>query len=66
MIGKIAGRIDYRAGDHVLIDVGGVGYVVYVSDRTMAGLPPVGESLALYRVLRVRDELLQLGRNVVV
>ena len=60
MIGKIAGRIDYRAGDHVLIDVGGVGYVVYVSDRTMAGLPPVGEAVALSTDLLVRDDLLQL------
>ncbi len=25
MIGKIAGRIDYRGTDHVLIDVRGVG-----------------------------------------
>jgi Holliday junction DNA helicase RuvA len=31
MIGRIAGRIDYRAGDHVLIDVRGVGYIVHVS-----------------------------------
>ena len=60
MIGKIAGRIDYRAGDHVLIDVRGVGYVVYVSDRTMAGLPGVGEAVVLYTDLLVRDDLLQL------
>ena len=60
MIGKIAGRIDYRAGDHVLIDVRGVGYVVYVSDRTMAGLPGAGELVALYTDLLVREDLLQL------
>ena len=36
MIGKISGRIDYRAADHVLIDVRGVGYIVHVSDRTLA------------------------------
>ncbi|NBR54093.1 MAG: Holliday junction branch migration protein RuvA, partial [Rhodobacteraceae bacterium] len=47
MIGKISGRLDYRATDHVLIDVRGVGYLVYVSDRTMAALPPVGEAVAL-------------------
>ena len=60
MIGKIAGRIEYRAGDHVLIDVRGVGYVVYVSDRTMAGLPGAGEAVALYTDLLVREDLLQL------
>lgn len=60
MIGKIAGRIDYRASDHVLIDVHGVGYVVYVTDRTMAGLPGAGAAVALYTDLLVREDLLQL------
>jgi len=60
MIGKIAGRIDYRASDHVLIDVRGVGYVVYVSERTLAGLPGNGEAVALYTDLLVREDNLQL------
>ena len=60
MIGRIAGRLDYRAADHVLIDVRGVGYLVYVSDRTMAGLPGPGEAVALYTDLLVREDVLQL------
>jgi len=60
MIGRIAGRIDYRGADHVLIDVRGVGYIVYVSDRTLMTLPPVGEAAALYTDLLVREDLLQL------
>jgi len=60
MIGKLAGRIDYRGTDHVLIDVRGVGYVVYVSERTLAALPGVGEAVALYTDLLVREDLLQL------
>ncbi|MCM2560585.1 Holliday junction branch migration protein RuvA [Lutimaribacter sp. EGI FJ00015] len=60
MIGKIAGRIDYRAEDHVLIDVGGVGYLVYCSDRTLAALPGAGEATALYTDLLVREDILQL------
>ena len=60
MIGRIAGRLEYRASDHVLIDVRGVGYLVYVSDRTMAGLPGVGMGVALYTDLLVREDLLQL------
>ena len=60
MIGKISGRLDYRAGDHVLIDVRGVGYIVYVSDRTMAGMPGVGEAVALFTELLVREDLVQL------
>ncbi|MEE9388603.1 MAG: Holliday junction branch migration protein RuvA [Paracoccaceae bacterium] len=60
MIGKVAGRIDYKGSDHVLIDVRGVGYLVYVSQRTMAGLPGPGEALALYTELLVREDNLQL------
>ncbi len=60
MIGRIAGRIDYRAADHVLIDVKGVGYLVYCSDRTLAALPGEGEHVALYTDLLVREDLLQL------
>ncbi len=60
MIGRIAGRIDYRAIDHVLIDVRGVGYLVYCSDRTLHSLPGAGEHVALYTDLLVRDDLMQL------
>ena len=60
MIGKVSGRIDYKAADHVLIDVRGVGYVVFVSDRTMAALPGVGEAVSLFTDLLVREDLMQL------
>jgi holliday junction DNA helicase RuvA len=60
MIGRLAGRLDYRATDHVLIDVGGVGYLVYCSERTMMALPAVGQAVALYTDLLVREDLLQL------
>ena len=60
MIGKLSGRLDYLADDHVLLDVRGMGYLVYVSERTKAALPAVGEAVALYTDLLVREDLLQL------
>lgn len=60
MIGKISGRLELRGPDHVLIDTGGVGYIVYCSDRTLAALPGVGEAVALYTEVLVREDLLQL------
>ncbi|PUB18535.1 Holliday junction branch migration protein RuvA [Yoonia sediminilitoris] len=60
MIGKIAGRLEYRSTDHVLIDVRGVGYIVYVSERIMVGLPANGEQVALFTDLLVREDNLQL------
>lgn len=60
MIGKISGRLDWRGSDHVLIDVRGVGYIVYVSERTLRAMPGSGEAVALYTELVVREDLLQL------
>ncbi|WP_171213019.1 Holliday junction branch migration protein RuvA [Ruegeria sp. HKCCA5839] len=60
MIGKLTGRLEYRAADHVLIDVRGVGYIVFCSDRTMAALPGVGEAVSVYTDMVVREDLMQL------
>ena len=60
MIGKITGRVDYRGTDHVLVDVQGVGYLVYCSERALAGLPARGGIVALYTDLLVREDNLQL------
>ncbi|WP_238363847.1 Holliday junction branch migration protein RuvA [Mesobacterium pallidum] len=60
MIGKLTGVLDHRGDDHVLIDVRGVGYMVYCTDRTLAALPGPGEAVSLYTDLLVREDLLQL------
>jgi len=60
MIGKISGRLDYIGTDHVMIDTGGVGYVVFVSSRTLAAMPPLGAPVAVFTEMLVREDLLQL------
>lgn len=60
MIGKLTGRVDYIAADHVLIEAGGVGYVVMCAQGTLSGLPAPGGVAALYTELVVREDLLQL------
>jgi len=60
MIGRLAGVILHHGPDHVLMDVRGVGYIVHVSSRTAASLPPAGQAAALYTDLLVREDLLQL------
>ena len=60
MIGRLTGRLALKARDHVMIDVGGVGYMVTVSDRTAAALPGQGEVVSLFTDLLVREDLLQL------
>lgn len=61
MIGKVTGTVGYVDGDHVLVEtVGGVGYLVMCSDRTLAGMPGAGEAVALFTELVVREDLMQL------
>ena len=60
MIGRLSGLLVSKDVDHVMIDVRGVGYVVYVSERTKSLLPAVGASVSLYTDLLVREDLLQL------
>jgi len=60
VIGRLAGRLDYRGPDHVMVDVNGVGYVVHVSERTLTALPGPGKTVVLYTDLLVREDLLQL------
>ena len=60
MIGLLKGVIASRTMDHVVLLVGGVGYEVYCSDRTLAALPRPGEAATLYTDLLVREDLLQL------
>lgn len=60
MIGKVTGRLDYRSNDHILIDTGGVGYIVYCNERTLAMMPAAGGMVALYTEMVVRQDIMQL------
>ena len=60
MIGKITGVVDYVSSDHVLVDVSGIGYVVYVTGVTLRKLPVAGQKISLFTELVVREDLLQL------
>jgi len=60
MIARLRGRLDSRADDHLVIDVGGVGYLVHCPVRTLAGLPRAGEALDLHIETQVREESITL------
>jgi Holliday junction DNA helicase RuvA len=60
MIGKLKGLIDSYGEDFVVIDVGGVGYVVHCSTRTLQALPPPGEPAVLSIETQMRDEQVRL------
>ena len=60
MIGRLRGRVDYKAHDHFLLDVNGVGYLVFCSERTLAQITTDGEFTTIYTDLLVREDLMQL------
>jgi Holliday junction DNA helicase RuvA len=60
MIGKLTGTIDSYGEDFIIVDVGGVGYVVHCSARTLQALPAAGEPVALAIETHVREDQIRL------
>jgi Holliday junction DNA helicase RuvA len=60
MIAKLRGLLDSFAADHAVVDVGGVGYLVFASTRTLASLGPVGGEVVLHTVMQVSDDDIRL------
>ena len=60
MIGKLKGTIDSYGEDFVILDVGGVGYLVHCSARTLQELPGPGQPAALAIETYVREDQIRL------
>ena len=60
MIGKLRGIIDSYGEDYIILDVGGVGYQVHCSARTMQALPAPGEAATLSIETHVREDQIKL------
>jgi Holliday junction DNA helicase RuvA len=60
MIAQLRGTLVEKGIEHVLVDVGGVGFRVAVSLNTLAALPAVGQTAQLHTQLIVRDDSLSL------
>ena len=60
MIGKLRGIIDSYGEDCIVLDVGGVGYLVHCSGRTLQELPGTGEPATLSIETHVREDQIKL------
>lgn len=60
MISRLRGTLAERQGDAVEVDVQGVGYRVFVSERTLQMLPAPGAPVSLRVHTHVREDALQL------
>ena len=60
MIARLRGLVDRIGEGQVVIDVGGVGYLVFCSGRTLSRLPGVGEAAMLEIETHVREDHIHL------
>jgi Holliday junction DNA helicase RuvA len=60
MIGKLTGKIDEVGEGHVILDVNGVGYLVFASARTLARLGGKGTGAGLLIETHVREDHIHL------
>lgn len=60
MFAHINGVVAEKNTDSLVIDCGGVGYLLHVSTATLASAPPVGERMKCYTRLNVREDAMEL------
>ena len=60
MIAKLSGLLDSAGESSAVIDVGGVGYLVFCSGRTLAALPAPGERASLLIETQVSQDHIHL------
>lgn len=60
MIGKLKGVVDEIGDDHLILDVHGVGYLVFAPARVLQGLAGRGEAAVLHIETLVREDLIRL------
>ena len=56
MIARLSGILAETTADSAVIDVGGVGYLVHLSGRTLGAIGPVGGEIVILTELQVRED----------
>lgn len=56
MIAFVKGIIEEKDEEHVVLDVGGIGYNIFISVRTAEMLPSTGKEVKLYTYTCVRED----------
>jgi Holliday junction DNA helicase RuvA len=60
VIAKLRGILDSFAADHAVIDVGGIGYLVAASTRTISALGAIGNEVMIHTEMLVSDDAIRL------
>ena len=60
MISYIKGKLEIKNIDNVVIDIGGIGYKIYMSTNSMDRLGETGKEVKVYTYMRVREDDMSL------
>ena len=60
MFAHISGIVAEKNVDSIVIDAGGIGFLLSVSAATLSSAPAVGEKFKLYTVFNVREDAMEL------
>lgn len=60
MISYIRGELAIVQENKAIVDVGGVGYGIFMSGQSMSLLPPVGTEVKIHTYLNVKEDAMQL------
>ena len=60
MIARLRGALAESGADHAVLDVGGVGYLVWCSGRTLSAIGEIGGDVLLYTEMQVREDAITL------
>ena len=60
MIAKLRGLLDGFTADHAVIDVNGVGYLVFASSRTLSALGAIGAEVVIHTEMQVAEDDIRL------
>ena len=60
MISYLNGKIIIKKDKLIILDVNGVGYKVFLSKKTLAGLPEIEKSIKVFCFLNVKENIMDL------
>lgn len=60
MISYVRGELAAVEADKAVVDVGGIGYAVFMPQQSLALLPPAGSEVKIHTYLNVREDAVQL------
>ena len=63
MIAYVKGILENKSTDYIIVDVQGIGYKIYMSDKSIERLGEIGDTVKVHTYYRVREDISLFGFN---